>query len=401
MTAEDQSLDDIRNELAEAKDLIRKGDVGAANVLLDNLISKTYRLLAPPEILQQALSAREHIEKRSRLRANRIWLLLVLIVTGLVLSVLVNTKVRDIEIYAELQARRVEMYLADSLHIGGIDLEEIELNGMDTIETFAAYSWKPFNRELKTDSARQEGPRVVAEAHILLKPAAKNFNVVTSSKGMYLEKVKIEKQVLLTATADHENAWSLLIEAPSGKLSGELQVGDKVEVKCVGCALKDIPVNKFYLSLTPEEAIKFSGEGGSNITLGEKDNAKKIILASHFVINGLSFVDPDDEINPSTLIGGEIRFSSTSSDSVMLRAGDALVIDPTESIKVTQLEYGPNLTLRISGKANDLRRNMVSILPSWLEWIHQSNGIVLYLGGLSSLVSFVWLLMKRFELVRD
>lgn len=401
MTPEDQDLDHLRNNLTEARDLIRKGKVDVAGVLLDELVSKTYSLLLPREILQQALSLRAQIEKRKKLRANRTWLLLVLIITGLILSVLVNTKMRNIEIYAELQARRIEIELADSLRIGEINLEEIELNGMDTIETFAAYSWKPLNNELNTNSTHHERPDNIDEEHILLKSAAQNFSVGMSGEGMYLEKANIGRKMVLTASSEHKNARRLVIAAPSGDLSGEIQVGDQVKLKCFGSFFTNIPANNFYLNLTPEEPITFSGKHGSNIVLKDKFNGNRIVLANHFAINELNFVDSDNEINQSTLTAGEIRFPNISFEPIIFRPGDSLFIHPTKSFKVIQLEYGPNITLRIKGKAHDIKKNMVSILPSCLEWIHQSNEIILYIGALSSLVSFVWLFIKRLELIRD
>lgn len=401
MQSDDVKLDEIRKALSQAIVLIRQNKHGRAENFLDEIIDKSNALLTPSEVLEQARSLKSGLQRQKSLQSNRFWLLVVVIVSGLGLTALIENRIGEIDIAVELRVRQVEIEQEQSIRLGRLDIASIEMTGMDFIQIAGTYSFAATDNSIENADSSRTRSDVSEEEEILLQPASRNFSVTALTHGMRLDHINLGKQVNLTSIPVSNNTRDLHISIQSGVTSGEIQVGEEVKLECIGCSMSDLAETDFNLALVPEEALTFSGKKGASVILKGMNGKAETVLAGHFEVDALRFIDPENEINPSTLVQGKIEFPDTTLQAVKLNSSDSFVFQPIGKIEVIQLQSGSHLALRFKCKIRDAFKNSRSILPSWLEWIYRSNALVLYLGALSSLVSFIWLFMKRFELVRS
>lgn len=373
-TAGGPALEELRAKLAEARRLAAAGRFDEAKRLAEHIAAAGRESVdSVPAIVAAAEDLEQSLEKRSRLRKNRLWIVAITAVSGLGLVLLVWWRA-PVEVDAEIIVRELQLTLAEATRTRELPTPQVTLSRTDVIRT----------------SGVVNGSGVEESIQIL--PEGEASSTTIRGDGLRARFVEIGRSESVTLFGSS----GVFRIGPGAAISGDIQPDDSIEIqtreaRCCGRAAGD-----FALHVKPMEGILFEGGDRAVVEIVNPEASRRTVL-THFGISALSLLDQNQARPRSTVQGGVIRFPSSRRPQIELRLEDALALRPRRTFRVAAVDAGDDLRILLHGEAEHLELNGRSLQPSWLEAIHQDRRLALYLAALSSLLSFLWLALKRLE----
>lgn len=377
----------IRKAYRDACGLVKAGKLSAAEASLRGIVEREADILDGPQILQRSVALRTHIDKIRRLHTNRLLMLGIVVLNGLGVALLLRTEVATVSVDFGVVADHVSFRNLGPLKIEEVEAATLDITGFETIQVDAT-----------TGESEERESRLI-------------FRTTTSSGFVSIDGPLVV-ETLAMDPSDVEitvDAFEGIVRfrkkrttAEGGRWHGEIQPAENFVLEFSEVESKALAEGEETLRVRRTGPVFLdSGTGACQLEWTVPESPRPVSITSAARVTRLHvWREEADGQFSSTLRHAEIRFPGLRTSVMELRPGDLLTVDSEEGIWLVDLKVADEIVLRCVGEVTGLTVNGRSVMPNYLEWLHEHHGLGLYLTAFGSALAFLWAALARFELLR-
>jgi len=396
----------LRTALREAVESVRRKDFRFADRQLSSITRLEMGSLNREELIRRASALRDSLEKAKRLKANRIALVVLCVLSGLALVVLLVIPVPSVQIAASVRANSVAFNTLSEISVGNLRALQVDLTGLLQSAT------------LDQGPQRSAGARESGRQRFDLRANTPFAQLSVEGPRLLLDRINAPSGISIVMEALNEPP-GFRVSLSDAPAKGEISNGERTERPVRRYASGEISTGE-RLKLVASDFIADRGvavekpftlnQGGlvvfkaatSNlaVNVGTLDDSS-IDVARNVLIDGMRFSSKDVDRLESGVLSGALRLVDFRGDPITLSAGDRLTLAAGKRLQVTSIAFDKAFVVNLKGEVSSIELNSRSLKPSMLAWMRQHREVVLFLGAFTSLVSALWLAMTRLEILRS
>jgi hypothetical protein len=356
--------------------------------------------LSPEGVVSRAMALRDLLDKRKQLRANRLILIAVCMATGVLLAALMLIPVPTIQIVANIQTHAVAFDAVSPMSVSSLHALRVDLTGIQTAtidERQKAASARMLSRRGSDPALRGRAPTAGQRLH--LRATSPFAQLSLTGRGLLLDSVDVAKDAsIVMETLAEPRHFRIQVSSPA--ISGTLSTGDRLGLVTSNFSVEGGAAAEGSFGLTHGALIAFEARSSDTlINVGVADEMS-LTVARNLLVDQVRFSSRDIDRLESGILSGEVRLAEFNADPIRLNPGDRLKLTAGGSLQATSLTFDKAFVIHLNGEVSSLELNSRSLKPSMLNWMRQHREAVLFIGALVSMLSIVWLVMNRLEVLR-
>lgn len=375
------------NDLMNAQQLISVGNSNEAEVLLKSIINETALSLPASDVYEKAIELQNKLSQNRKLKKNRIILTSILLILGAIVAIMSESKLHSTNVSAELHVKKLSFISASNIVVENIlKFSSVNLN-VSSLQTDGLIKKHSMNEE---DLKHKK-----SDIPIKIESYRGQLSAKITGDNLYLDNIDFIKLSRINLSVSEPDLFTIgMVE---GGFDAEVQTGEYYNLDCTYCSFDIFKGRQFNLVVKSSDSIKLKSQTNSHMIFHDYKAVNSFL--SNSSVSEIHFLNQENFVSESTIISGVVKFNDLQVENLILKNGDDLKLSLDDGFKIEMLNVGRDISIRLSGSVLKLSKNGKDLMPSYLNYFYQSKAIILYMGLLSVLVSLVWLLIQRFELL--
>lgn len=389
----------LRDTLRETVDAIGRGEWAVAASRLAAIAARELDHLDAPGLFARAAELRESIRQRRRLRANRLALAAVCLASGAGVFLLLLIPVGRTRVAATVRTSTITFRAVDAWSLEDIFAEIIDLSGVDTLVVDAPAvrlaSIGPGDAAAGTEGSPGEAANDQQRVKLVATTAFAQATLVGA--GLLLDHLDVPAGAWTTLQGGAGSTPRLMVQV-RGAAAGQAVAAAGLRLTTADLATR---AGVADLIEAPDGGLVVLKSDSTGVWLDvTAARAAPIEVARNVDLDSVDFTERNLDRPRSGIRGGTLRLPEYDREPVILERGDRLALRAGSGLQAMSLDYDSAFIVHLSGDVSRLSLNGRSLQPSLLAWLSEHRQAVLLLGVLSSVLSFAWLALARFELLR-
>lgn len=398
--AEVRRLAELRGVLRDALEAVHRRDWSKADTMLRSIAQFEIDSLNPEGVVRRATALRDSLDKQKRLRANRLMLIALCIAAGAVLATLLAIPVPTVRIVANVQTRAVAFDAVSPMSVSNLRASRVDLTGIQAAridQRQKAASARALDRR---GSALASSARAPSTGQRLRLRATGPFAQLSlTGRGLLLDSIEVASGASIVMESLVEPRH-FRIQVSGAELAGTLSIGERLDVVTSDFSVEGGLAAGGSFGLADGALVAFEANSSkASFNVGVADD-RSLPVARNLLVDQVRFSSRDIDRLESGILSGEVRLAEFNAAPIRLNPGDRLKLTAGASLQATSLTFEREFVIHLYGEVSSLELNSRSLKPSMLNWMRQHREAVLFVGALASMLSAVWLVMSRLELLR-